>query len=166
MTWSDFKILKRDDFKYPDKLDISVVFGLDELSKRLGVHPIILSDYRPGDTKQHGQGTAIDFYMPDYDPIRILNEIKAMRYFHGYGMYLNEKNVVSFHVDMRSDRSADNPATWGAYINPDSDGNREYNYVALANVLESVKAIFGGNSTTTIIICLLAIGFILSYMRS
>jgi hypothetical protein len=50
-------------------------------------------------------------------------------------MYVNERGVVSFHVDSRTDRSPDNPATWGAERDRGTD-QKVWAYTSLRSILE------------------------------
>lgn len=135
--WSLLRWYKPGDFKHPEKLDFGVVSGLDHLATALGVKAVILSDYRPVSDiskSQHGLGRAIDFAYPSVEPMKVLDTIRNAKYFSGYGMYVNERGVVSFHVDTRTDRSPDNPTTWGAERDRGTD-QKVWAYTSLRSII-------------------------------
>ena len=144
--WSTLLHFKPRDFRYPDKLQFSVVQGIDRLATRLGVKPIIIDDWRaysennPG--SQHPLGTALDFTVP-MDSVQALEQIRAADLFSGIGIYTNEVGTQSFHVDTRSNRTVENPATWGGIITrPVNEAGvhvKRIAYVALGTVLDMVK---------------------------
>lgn len=139
--WSTMMYLAPGDFTRPDDLDPSVVWGLDRLASRFGVKPIVLDDVSPRPNNpgsQHPKGTAIDFTFPTIDSVQVMNAIEDMKFFTGYGMYVNEKGAVSFHVDRRSDRTPDNPATWGAWKDRDR-GIHHWQYTGLQTIVDQVK---------------------------
>lgn len=114
--WSAFLNLTPSDFVYPDQLRFDIVSALDRFIGMVGAKPVMLSDYRPGDPRQHGKGTAVDATWPDREPLEIWNLALGSRLFNGLGIYLNEREVVSFHFDTRVGRTPDSPALWGALI--------------------------------------------------
>jgi len=114
--WKEFLTLTPSDFNYPNQMRFDIVSALDRFIGIVGAKPIFLSDYRPGDPRQHGKGAAVDVTWPDRDPLEIWNLALESRLFNGLGIYLNERDVVSFHFDTRSDRTPDNPALWGDFI--------------------------------------------------
>lgn len=146
IQWDSLLHFKPSDFKYPDKLQFPVVQGIDRLAARLGVKPWVIDDWRPySDTNpgsQHPLGTAVDFVVA-MDALEALAAIRASRLFSGFGIYVNEVGAQSFHVDTRSDRSVDNPATWGGIITrPATDTGahvKRIAYVALVKVVDMVK---------------------------
>ena len=108
------------------------------MSGRLGKKAVILSDYRPISKiskSQHAEGRAIDFAYPDVEPLVVLDAIRKVRVFSGYGMYVNAQKAYSFHVDTRTDRTPDDPATWGAIKNREL-GQTEWYYTALKFIEE------------------------------
>ncbi len=142
--WNSLLYLKRSDFRYPDAMQPEPVQFLDQLTGIIGSRPQILSDYRPGDPRQHGQGKAIDTAWPGQDSERILNAIRTQKVWCGIGIYINDQGAVSFHTDTRSDRHPENPATWGGLISHPFDANTGQNkkvidYTTLARVLDVVK---------------------------
>lgn len=146
--WSLLKYYRPGDFRYPDKLDFSVVNALDILTSNLGVKAHVLSDWRPVSAKrpgsQHPLGRAIDPVWPDLDPLTVLQAIKSSRLFTGFGLYRNEKGVHSFHLDTRTDRDPMTPATWGAliYRQPDPTTGalvRTTEYTSLDHLVRFVK---------------------------
>jgi len=135
-------MLRRTDFRYPDKLEWSVVKALDDFSVRLGRRPVILSDARPFDpanpNSQHGNGRAIDVAWPGADSLDVLGQLKSAQLFSGFGLYTNPNNAQSFHLDTRVNRTVTNPALWGneiEYVN----GKRVDHYTTLERVVELVK---------------------------
>ncbi len=136
--WSALSWYRPGDFNHPEKLDFGVVFGLDCLATLLGVKAVILSDFRlvsDISKSQHGLGRAIDFTCPSVEPMKVLDTIQSMKHFSGYGMYVNEGGIVSFHVDTRTDRSPDNPATWGASKDRGTD-QKAWTYTSLRSIIE------------------------------
>lgn len=132
--WRALSWYKPADFKHPEKLDFGVVSGLDILATLLHVRAIILSDYRIDSDSQHGLGRAIDFTYPTVPPMTVLDTIRDMKHFSGYGMYVNERGVVSFHVDSRTDRSPESPATWGAERDRGTD-QKVWAYTSLRSII-------------------------------
>ncbi len=142
--WASLLTLQRSQFRYPDKMQWSVVSALDQLANRIGSRPQVLDDYRPGDPKQHGKGLATDTYWPGVDPLNVWEHIKTSRLFSGFGIYVNEKGAVSFHTDKRIERTVTNPATWGDFIAhiydaEDGEHKRQDNYTTAQAVLDFLK---------------------------
>lgn len=141
--WKQLSYLAPSDFSRPDKLDWSVVWGLDRLAVMLGQKPTVLDDWRaPGSSvvqdSQHLIGRAIDFTYPALDSISVLDAIQRSKLFSGYGIYQNERGYVSYHVDTRTTRSVDAPATWGGIISV-VNGAKQIAYVAMSTVVDLVK---------------------------
>lgn len=141
--WSGLKMLRRNQFEFPDQLHPTVVIHLDALAQMLGVVPEVLSDVRPAEREasQHSPeqgGRAIDTAWHGIDPVRVWETAKRSMLFSGLGIYLNERGAVSFHFDTRTDRTPANPAQWGTLIKPGAHG-RERETTSAANVLELVK---------------------------
>ncbi len=136
--WSQVVNYQPGDFKHPEKLDFHVVQGVDRLTSILGVKLLILDDFRTFSKmkdSQHLLGRALDFTCPTVDSMTVLDAIRDMKWFSGYGMYVNERGVVSFHVDTRTDRSPDNPATWGASKDR-RIGPVEWTYTSLRSIID------------------------------
>jgi hypothetical protein len=135
-------MLRRTDFRYPNKLEWSVVKALDDFSLRLGRRPVVLSDFRPFDptnpNSQHNLGRAIDIAWPGSDSLTLIDQLKSARLFSGVGLYNNQVNAQSFHVDTRVGRSVEFPATWGGVIEM-VDGARKTTYIGLTAMIEYVK---------------------------
>jgi hypothetical protein len=110
-----------------------IVSRLDQFAGQVGIRPFILSDYRPGDLKQHGVGRAIDTYWP-ISPLGIWQDARRSFLFSGIGIYLNEKGNVSFHFDDRGDRFPEDPALWGAHVL-----KGENSYTGSAVILDAIK---------------------------
>ena len=82
VDWSRIKFYKPSDFKHPEKLDHSVVYGLDRLAFVIGNPALVLSDYRV-DSKfadsMHKWGRAIDFTYPGIDSTEVLGIIRNQK---------------------------------------------------------------------------------------
>lgn len=113
--WASLAHLRPGDFRFPDKLEWSVVSALDRLIGQVGARPVILSDWRPFDennpNSQHFYGRAIDTTWPGVDPLRISELTESLQPSGGFGAYVNEAGVGSFHHDSRPNR-----ARWGGII--------------------------------------------------
>lgn len=162
--WKSLLHLTPDYFRYPDQMVFDVVYGLDLAISSVGAKPINLSDYRPGDPRQHGLGRAVDVCWPDSDPLSVWQKLLALKVFSGLGIYLNDQGVVSFHVDTRLDRIPDNPALWGDFItypyNPDTKTHvRADQYTTADAVIEVLK-----KKSVTLIGVLVICGFVLYRM--
>lgn len=135
--WSRVRNYRPGDFNHPEKLDFHVVLGVDRLTSILGVKFIILDDYRifsKNKDSQHLLGRAIDLTCPTVDSMTVMDTIRNMKWFSGYGMYVNERGVVSFHVDSRTDRSPESPATWGAEKDRGTD-QKGWAYTSLRSII-------------------------------
>ncbi len=138
VDWSRIQFYEPSDFDHPEKLDHSVVYGLDRLAFVLGKKAIVLSDWRLTSQfadSMHPWGRAVDITYPDLDSMDVLNTIRNQKLFGGIGMYVNAKGVVSFHVDTRTDRSPISPATWGAQKGPNET---EWVYTTLRSISDFV----------------------------
>ncbi len=139
VDWSTIQFYRPADFKHPEKLDDSVVRGLDRLAIALNRKARVLSDWRlrsQFSDSQHPIGRAIDFTYPDVDSTIVLNTIRDLGVFSGYGIYMNQAGAVSFHVDTRTDRSPQAPATWGARKGFAAD---EWAYTSLRSIVDVLK---------------------------
>lgn len=142
--WSSLQRVKRSWFKYPDNLDWSIVSAFDRFAVSVGVNAQVISDYRPGDPRQHGQGRAIDSVWAGLDPLAINSKALASGLFSGVGIYSNEQGVASHHFDTRTDRTTGNPAVWGGLIthpfDPEKNSNvKTITYVGMAQVVDFLK---------------------------
>jgi hypothetical protein len=142
--WKSLLHLKPSDFKRPEQLQFSIVQALDRFISIIGSKPVIVSDYRPGDPRQHGLGLAIDTTWPGQDPVIVNSKALESRLFSGIGIYWNDVNVASHHFDTRTNRTTTNPARWGAYITHPYDqasGGHvaKYEYTTMETILEMVK---------------------------
>ncbi len=138
VDWSRIKFYTPSDFKHPEKLDFSVVFGIDRLAFALGKKATILGDWRLESKftgSMHPHGKAIDFTYSDVDSTEVLNTTRSQALFGGIGMYVNAAGVVSFHVDTRTDRRPESPATWGAQKGP---GQTEWEYTSLRSIIDII----------------------------
>jgi len=144
MTPVDWRTIQRyspKEYFYPDRLDDSIVRAMDRLAGLLKVKPRIIDDFRfTSDNKnsQHLKGLAVDFVVPSLDSLTVLNTLKASKMFSGIGIYTNENNAVSFHVDTRTDRSVENPAIWGA-TKDRTQGITDWIYTTMDSVVELIK---------------------------
>ncbi len=139
VDWSTIQFYQPSDFDHPEKLDDSVVRGLDRLAFVYGEKATVLSDWRLTSQfsgSMHPLGRAIDFIYPDLNSIHVLNTLRNIAYFGGYGMYRNAAGIVSFHVDTRTDRSPESPATWGARKEA---GQTEWVYDSLRSIIDLVR---------------------------
>lgn len=148
--WTGLLHLRPGDFKNPAAMHVSIVRGLDRFITMVGSKPTIISDYRPGDPRQHGQGRAVDVVFHGLDPAYVISVAQASKLFKGIGLYQNEVGGVSYHFDTRVDSIADpnRPNMWGAFIRTVIDpatnqAKRVYEYLnspaGLHTVLESIK---------------------------
>lgn len=142
--WNRLLHLKPVDFKYPDRLDYSIVFALDRFTALIGSKPVIMSDFRPGDPRQHGIGRAIDTTWPGVDPVFINQKALESQLFSGVGLYWNDVQVASHHFDTRTNRTITAPARWGAYISHPYDqatGHNvaKYEYTTMDSILDMIK---------------------------
>lgn len=136
VDWSKVKYYKPSNFKHPEKLERSVVYGLDRLAFVIGKPALVLSDWRI-DSKfvdsMHPRGRAIDFTYPGIDSAKVLSVIRNQKLISGFGLYVNASGVTSFHVDTRTDRSPENPATWGAQKGLNEN---EWTYTSLRSIFD------------------------------
>jgi hypothetical protein len=137
--WDFIKNYSPSDFNYPEKLQFSVVSALDRLTDLVGKKAIILDDYRPQDvdnpTSQHLLGKAIDTTWPNVQPEAVWLMATESGLFGGVGIYVNEKDAVSFHFDTRDKKPDGSLYTWGGIITRPS-GNKKIDYTAADVVLD------------------------------
>ena len=133
-NWNSLKMLDRRAFNYPDSMHDSILTSLDLFSLQIDSVPLMLDDYRPGDPRQHGLGRAVDVTYPDRDSLFVWNAALDSQLFSGLGIYLNEAGAVSFHFDTRVDRTGENPARWGSFIEAQVN-----NYVGAGLVIDAIK---------------------------
>lgn len=165
VDWSQIKNYSPSQFKYPYLLEDSVVSGLDALADKLPRSPIVIDDFRlqsDNPKSQHKLGRAIDFIVPGVDWSDVLAAIKDTAAFSGYGIYTNEKGALSYHVDTRTDRSPENPATWGAW--KDRTANVfSWQYVGLSDIIGKLP---GDRAIATLVIAGLLIWWLLSKIKT
>lgn len=148
--WTGLLYLKPSDFKNPDMMDVSIVRALDRFIGMVGSKPTVISDYRPGDPRQHGKGRAVDVVFYGLDPAYVIATAQASKLFKGIGLYQNEVGAESYHFDTRIDSIADpnRPNMWGAFIRTVVDpatnqAKRVYEYLnspaGLQTVLVALK---------------------------
>jgi len=142
--WLSLKRLRRAHFRYPDMMQWPLVQALDTFADSINKTPSILSDYRTPESNaaadgsgssQHMQGLAADHYWEGVEPVWLWDRLIQSRLFSGIGIYRNDKGAVSFHTDVRSTRSPENPATWGQLIH----GSSRDPCVAASSVLDLLK---------------------------
>lgn len=126
-------------YHYPDKVDDRAKRYLDVLIYVLNAEPIILSDFREGDPKEHGKGHAIDTTWPTVPPLHVLEVSKDLNLWGGLGIYINEIGAASFHHDIRPHKPDGSIAKWGCLITP-GESKRNYNYTTMERVVEMIKA--------------------------
>ena len=141
--WQSLIYLKKSDFNYPDKLKWDLVRKMDYFIGQVGSKPIFLDDWRD-DEKEHGKGNAIDTTWIGVDPLVVNQLAFDSGLWSGIGLYFNDAGVASHHFDIRSDRSPDNPASWGGIITHpfDSFQNahiKKIEYMSIGYVIESIK---------------------------
>ena len=113
VNWSDIVLFTPTDFRFPDKLEHDTVQSLDSFCQMIGTKAVVLSDWRSFDeanpNSQHPLGKAVDVVFPGRnDSEYIYNQALASGLFGGVGIYTNEYDAVSFHLDVRPEL-----ATWG-----------------------------------------------------
>jgi hypothetical protein len=143
--WKSLLYLKPSDFKNPGGLQFSIVSSLNRFIGQIGSRPVILSDYRQGDPKTHGQGLAIDTSWPGLSPLLVHSKAMSFPEFGGVGVYVNELGVASFHFDTRQTTIRDyGPDRWGGIITHPLDSTtgehvRRTEYVSANIVLDILK---------------------------
>ncbi len=141
VQWDQSWYYKPEHFKHPEKMDDSVVAALSVISSYFDKRFPILDDFslRPNNPKsQHPLGRAIDFAAPGIDSAAVLGAIRKSGLVSGFGLYTNEKNVQSYHIDTRTDRTPQNPAIWGAWKDR-SQGITDWQYGSITSILDLVK---------------------------
>lgn len=64
MDWGRIKHFDREEFDYPNKIFEPLLVTVDYIRDRVGDPFFITSDYRPGDSRLHGLGRALDWATP------------------------------------------------------------------------------------------------------
>ena len=123
--WNSLLNLNSQDFKHPESLKFAIVKSLDKFVSIVGIRPVILSDYRQDDPKQHGQGNAIDVVFPGGDSTTIYEQALDSSLFGGVGVYLNDAGHVSYHFDSRLLKPDGTPAKWGGLVTHPYDALEE-----------------------------------------
>lgn len=162
VRWDLLRYYSAADFNHPEKLDHKVVNGLDLLADRLHVKPVPIDDFRVSSknpTSQHLLGRAIDFVVPGVDSLTVFREIRALKRFSGYGIYTNEKGAQSFHVDVRVDRTPEDPAVWGAWKDRKA-GITSWQYTSAGFIIDLLK------KTPGTLLAVLVAGFAAWYLFS
>ena len=111
IKWENVKYFKPHEFKRPSKLDPLLIYSIDKLRELAGRPIIINSDYREGDTGQHGQGKAIDLVIKDMHVIDQFLLAEKSRLFAGIGIY-PFWNRAGLHVDIRDLKPNQAAARW------------------------------------------------------
>lgn len=146
VQWQSIKNYSRVDFAYPDNLDHSIIAALDQFTAQTGLHAKILDDYRSytasNPNSRHAFGDAVDVYFPGQDSLRVLAAAENSGLFDGIGVYLNERNAVSFHFDKRGSK-----ARWGAFVEPVESTagivERRNEYTTLDAVVQKIQNLTG-----------------------
>lgn len=118
----------------PTKLDPNLLEKLQLLASRLNAPIQVLSGFRTTSEfadSLHLTGRAVDFYT-SAAPSKVHEA--ALDLFDGIGVYINENNIVSWHVDNRG-----KAARWGAVVSPKEGGGRQYRYTTFAEVWSLVS---------------------------
>jgi len=161
--WDSLLVYKPSDFHYPDDLEYDLVSALDAFSLLIGQKMTIISDYRAGDEREHGQGRAADSTFAKGDPVEIFETAFNSGLFNGVGIYINELNAVSYHFDVRPVTiRATEPDRWGGIITHPLDLTigqhvKMIEYVAAETVIDIIKK-------NTIGLTIGAIGLIALYL--
>lgn len=125
-------------WKNKNKIDERLIRYLELASLIMASEPIVLDDYRKNDPKEHGKGNAVDTVWPELKPLFVLDTILQMNLFGGVGIYVNEKNFVSFHFDIRPHKPNGGVATWyGKITYP--NGKKHIEYLAMSLGIERIK---------------------------
>lgn len=144
VNWSAIRNYTRSDFAYPDKLDNSIIAALDRFTISTGFKAKILDDYRAytvgNPNSRHAFGDAVDVYFPGADSLAVLAAAENSGLFDGLGIYLNDRQAVSFHFDKRGSK-----ARWGAFVGPaqGAAGERSNTYTTLQAVVDKVQQLTG-----------------------
>lgn len=122
-AWEQIKRFRREEFDYPDKLDMRLIVMADamlvrETRYRPGLQFIVHNDYRPGDPKTHGMGWALDghFQIKHSGCIKNLSIedqfFICMRYpFGGVGIYPWWTHP-GVHIDVKPRSLSDRRRMW------------------------------------------------------
>jgi RHS repeat-associated protein len=115
--------------KNPDNYTVQpeVMESLQKFNEYIGIDKDVVitgGDRSPnskigeGSTSQHARGTAADIYVPGQSMLQTAHQAKNSKLFSGVGWY--EEGLVGpkgegphVHVDIRENRSPNNPASWG-----------------------------------------------------
>ena len=116
--WKTITYFKPKEFSHPDKVSRQLIKNLDEYRKLVGKPIIIHSDYRPGDTGQHGKGLAIDFHVKGMNLMDQFLFAERTNLFTGIGVYPDWNNQ-GLHCDIRTEAKS----RWGCWK---VNGKQEY----------------------------------------
>lgn len=111
IKWEKVKYFKPSEFRHPDKLEPLLIYSIDRLRELAGKPIIVNSDYREGDTGQHGQGKAIDLVIKGMHVIDQFLLAEKSRLFAGIGIY-PFWNRAGLHVDIRDLKPNQSAARW------------------------------------------------------
>lgn len=113
MNWEKIRYFKPSEFNYPYKMSEELIIALDALREYVDKPIIIHSDYRPGDSGQHGKGLAVDIHIKNMHVIDQFLCAERMGLFKGIGVYPRWNNP-GLHLDVREGKSA----RWGCWQSP------------------------------------------------
>lgn len=111
--WESLKYFERQEFDEADRMDVDLLFMLEELREAVDEPLRIISSYRNDSDSQHGYGKAVDAIFPTCKNHWLDIYLQAERIgFTGLGVYFywkfyNEGScvrypIVGFHFDNRS----------------------------------------------------------------
>ena len=113
LDWCDIKHFKPSEFDHPNKMNPYLIRRLDQFREMIGKPIIIHSDYRPGDSGQHGLGNAVDIHVKGMNVVDQYLLAEKTGLFNGIGVYPNWNNP-GLHLDVRKG----SPARWGCWQVP------------------------------------------------
>lgn len=111
VDWSLVKHFKPSEFTRPEKMSALLIYSLDKLRKQAGSPIIVNSDYREGDSGQHGQGKAVDIVISGMNVVDQFLLAEKSRMFSGIGLY-PFWNRPGIHVDVRELQLGEPAARW------------------------------------------------------
>ena len=123
IDWDLVKFFKPSEFKHPEKMEPLLIYSLDKLRKQAGSPIIVNSDYREGDSGQHGQGKAVDIVISGMSVVDQFLLAEKSRMFSGIGIY-PFWNRPGLHLDIRELPLGEPAARWaqnaaGIYVGLD-----------------------------------------------
>lgn len=101
INWKAIKWFKPSEFNYPDKLEPELLDALDIFRTMVNRRIFNHSDYRPGDSGQHGLGKAVDIHIEGLHVIDQYFLAEKSGLFTGIGVYPYWNNP-GIHLDIRT----------------------------------------------------------------